>query len=214
MHEEFALRQPNDLANQWADSPDAGDAPTLAQVARDPDGIGAVNRPTVSAGEVTAEAYERHSSEIHGFVLRIVRDPDEAADLVADTFAKLLTEERAGRTPLQVRPWLYRVASNLSASRGRRIQATVRRTLGLERQGPPEPVQSPERAVLDRERDGDLWRALGLVSRDERTALLLAALGYDGAMIAAMVGRSQGATRTLMCRARRRLRNALQEDEA
>ena len=209
MHEELALPQPRDRGN-WAEPADPGEVgrphwPERAFPVADV-------RATTTSGEVTAEAYEDHASEIHAFVLRITRDPDAAADLVADTYTKLLTEERAGRTPLQIRPWLYRVAANLATSRGRRIQVAVRRTLQLQQRATSGSTPSAEHAALDRERNGDLWRALGLVTVEQRTALLLAAQGYDGPAIALIIGRSHGATRTLMCRARRRLRVALQED--
>jgi RNA polymerase sigma-70 factor, ECF subfamily len=209
MNEEFALPQPRDLAN-WGDPTDAGQDAALDRGERDFPVVGV--RATATGGAITADAYERHASEIYAFVLRIVRDPEAAADLVADTFTKLLVEERAGRTPVQIRAWLYRVAANLAASRGRRIQVAVRRTLQLQHRATIGSAPSAEHAVLDRERDSDLWRALGLLTLEQRTALLLAAQGYDGPAIAVMIGRSHGATRTLMCRARRRLRDALQDE--
>jgi RNA polymerase sigma-70 factor, ECF subfamily len=209
MYEEFALAQPGNPAN-WGVQTDAPQAPSLDRSERELP-VDTV-RVTTTGGEVTADAYERHASEIHAFVLRIARDPDAAADLVADTFTKLLTEERAGRTPLQVRAWLYRVAANLAASRGRRIQVALRRTLQLQQRATLAPAPSAEHAVLARERDSDLWRALGQVTLEQRTALLLAAQGYDGPAISLIIGRSHGATRTLLCRARRRLRDALQEE--
>ena len=106
------------------------------------------------------------------------------------------------------------LALNLATSRGRRIQATIRRSLRLEGQRREEHAPSPERAVLEREQNTALSRALGRVSTVERTALLLAAQGYDGMTIAAMIGRSHTATRAMMCRARRRLRDALTELDA
>jgi RNA polymerase sigma factor (sigma-70 family) len=168
-------------------------------------------RPEV--GRVTAAAYERHAAEIHGFVLRIVRDPDVAADLVADTFTKLFTEEQAHRTPLLPRPWLYRVAANLATSRGRRMQSAIRASSKLQREARADHAPSAEHELMGRERDAALHRALGQVSLEERTALLLAAAGHDGATVASLIGKSHVATRTLMCRARKRLRAALREQD-
>ena len=47
-----------------------------------------------------------------------------------------------------------------------------------------------------------------------RTALLLAAEGFSGAEIAAAIGRSESATRTLLCRTRLRVRGRLESPEA
>ena len=164
-------------------------------------------------GRVTAAAYERHAAEIHAFVLRIVRDPEVAADLVADTFTKLFTEEQAHRTPLLPRPWLYRVAANLATSRGRRVQSALRASSKLQRDARADHAPSAEQELIGRERDAALHRALGQVSLEERTALLLAAAGHDGATVALLIGKSHVATRTLMCRARKRLRAALREQD-
>jgi RNA polymerase sigma factor (sigma-70 family) len=212
MNEELALHPFRGVATRWNEQEDA-DVPTLDPV-RDASAPWRRDRGSVTSGEVTAEAYERHAGEIHAFLLRTVRDPEAAADLVADAFTKLLIEERAGRTPLQPRPWLYRVAANLATSRGRRIQATVRRSLRLQADASREQVPSPEHAVIDRERNTNLWNALGRLTAVERAALLLAAQGYEGEAIAATIGRSHGATRVMMSRARRRLRLAMLEADA
>lgn len=170
-------------------------------------------RTGAGIGRVTTAAYERHAAEIHAFVFRIVRDPDVAADLVADTFTKLFTEEQANRTPLLPRPWLYRVAANLATSRGRRIQSALRASSKLQRDARSDHAPSAEHELMGRERDAALHRALAQVSLEERTALLLAAAGHDGATVASLIGKSHAATRTLMCRARKRLRAALREQD-
>lgn len=212
MHEELAL--PNNPVDERADvesldrrapvTPVSGSGPTFATRA---------DRASTGVGRVTAAAYERHAAEIHAFVLRIVRDPEVAADLVADTFTKLFTEEQANRTPLLPRPWLYRVASNLATSRARRVQTAMRVSSKLQLQARSEHAPSAEHELIGRERDAALHRALAQVSLEERTALLLAAAGHDGATVASMIGKSHVATRTLMCRARKRLRAALQEQD-
>lgn len=164
------------------------------------------------AGAQTAAAYERHAAEVHGFLIRTVRDSEVAADLLADTFTKLLLEERRGRWPDHPRPWLYRVASNLAMSRGRRLQVAARVDRVLQARHRDQMSDPPDIEVLRRERRSDLDRALGLLGTDARAALLLAAQGFDGATIAVTIGRSEAATRTLMCRSRMRLRDELREE--
>lgn len=212
MHEELALQSASGDDRQDVEGLDghvrvtavSSSAPTFAT--RD-------LRTSPEVGRVTAAAYERHAAEIHAFVLRIVRDPDVAADMVADTFTRLFTEEQANRTPLLPRPWLYRVAANLATSRGRRIQTALRASSKLQGQARAEHAPSAEHELLGRERDAALHRALAHVSLEERTALLLAAAGHDGATVASHIGKSHAATRTLMCRARKRLRAALREQD-
>lgn len=209
MHEELALptddRQDVEGFDRNASvSPVSASAPTFAT-----HGLQAGQ----SSGRITAAAYERHAAELHAFVLRIVRDPDVAADLVADAFTKLLREEQANRPPLLPRPWLYRVAANLATSRGRRMQSAIRASSKLQWQARTEHGPSAEQELIGRERDAALHRALAQVSLEERTALLLAAAGHDGATVASLIGKSHGATRTLLCRARRRLRAVLREQD-
>lgn len=163
------------------------------------------------SGIVTAEAYERHAGEINGFLVRLVRDREVAADLTAETFMKLLVEENAGRLPELLRPWLFRVASNLATSRARRVQVALKAAGILRGRDQGASAPSPEHEVLGRERDRDVHEALGHLGVDARAALLLAAQGYDGATIAELTGRSHSATRALLCRARRRLRTTLRE---
>jgi RNA polymerase sigma-70 factor, ECF subfamily len=162
-----------------------------------------------AAGSRTSDAYERHAAEIYGFLVRTVRDVEAAADLLADTFTRALIEERGGRWPDQPRAWLYRVASNLAMSRGRRIQVALRVDRVLQARYEERHAASPEAEVLEHERRSDLDRALGLLGADARAALLLAAQGFDGVTIAATIGRTEVATRTLMCRSRMRLREEL-----
>jgi RNA polymerase sigma factor (sigma-70 family) len=151
-------------------------------------------------------AYEAHHAEVYGFLARATRDVTAAEDLLQETYLRLTQEARAGQAPLQVRAWLYRVASNLVISRARR-QTTARRWRGGSGQrGDPMTVRSPEARVVRREGVAEMDRVLEGLSADARLALLLSGEGFGGEEIAATIGRSTAATRTLLCRARARVR--------
>jgi RNA polymerase sigma-70 factor (ECF subfamily) len=162
-----------------------------------------------------ASAYEAHQPEIYAFLVRSTRNPAIAEELLQETFLRLTEETRSKRPPEQVRPWLYRVASNLVISRGRRNSAAQR---WLERVG-REPSdmagqESAETRVLRRERTGALEQALTRLAPDARVAMVLSSEGFSGEEIAATIGRTHAATRTLLTRARIQLRNDLAAEVA
>ena len=97
---------------------------------------------------------------------------------------------------------------------GRHLQSAVRwlagparRSLGTQLDG------APEAGVIAGETRAELNAALAALPRDARAALALAAEGFSGAEIAACIGRTELATRTLICRARLRLRTTLEGAE-
>jgi RNA polymerase sigma factor (sigma-70 family) len=112
--------------------------------------------------------------------------------------------------PDEVRPWLYRVAANAAISRSRHGAVWNRLVPRLlDRREPAH----PEAEFLRTERDAELHQALANLPADARAALLLAAQGFDGQEIAASIGRTEGATRTLMSRSRAQLRLVLEAGE-
>ena len=96
--------------------------------------------------------------------------------------------------------------ANLAISLGRRETVSQRFAGALGSRD--EPV-TPEAVALDDELRADLASALRALPDGARRALVLAAWGYSGAEIAAAIGRTDCATRTLMCRARLELRDRL-----
>ncbi len=157
-----------------------------------------------------AAAFEQYHAELYNFLRRSTRDEAAAEDLLQEAFLRLTREVDAGRTPEHLRGWLYRVASNLAISRGRRRMTVVDWMSRYGRHTTEEVVASPESAVLARERSADIEAALGILPAEARTALLLSAEGFSGEEIAAVIGRSHGATRTLLTRARVRVRLELE----
>ena len=65
---------------------------------------------------------------------------------------------------------------------------------------------SPEAGVVGREGVAEMERVLEGLSAEARLALLLSGEGFSGDEIAATIGRSAAATRTLLSRARARVR--------
>jgi RNA polymerase sigma factor (sigma-70 family) len=187
---------------------DSASAPTAPDDQRP-----SVERTRPAAGADFAELaaiYEARRGELLAFLVGMTHDLDEAEDLLQETFVTLVREARAGRLPEDVRPWLYRVAANATISRRRRFATWTRLLPRLLDRGQPE---RPEGAALRSERDTELRAALARLRPDGRAALLLAARGFTGHEIAASIGLSEGATRTLMCRARLQLRGILETAE-
>jgi RNA polymerase sigma-70 factor (ECF subfamily) len=164
-----------------------------------------IRRPDDVAAFVLA-VYDAHHRELANFVRGVERDRDAADDIVSETFVRLIEEIRRGRRPEQPRAWLHRVAANLAIDRGRR-RTVVTRVLGrlVDRRTEPPPDDDFLRAETRRE----VRAALASLPVDARTALLLAAHGFSGREIAEALGRSELATRSLICRGRLRLREQL-----
>jgi RNA polymerase sigma-70 factor (ECF subfamily) len=180
-------------------------APSLAASSATVAIVAGVRRPD-DVGAFVLATYDAHHREIANFVRGIERDRDTADDIVSESFVRLIEEVRRGRTPDQPRAWLHRVAANLAIDRGRR-RTVVTRVLGRLVDHGTEPP--PDDEVLRGETRREVWAALARLPTDARTALLLAAHGFSGRDIARMLGRSELATRSLICRARLRLREQL-----
>ena len=155
-----------------------------------------------SSDEAVALCYAEHSAGLERYVRSMVRDADEAADVCQEAFVRLLLASRDGRLPDAPAAWLRRVAHNLVVS-GHRHRQIGDRVLG--RLAEDEASASLEDAAIRHEENDALVAALSTVATDDRAALILAAQGYRGTEIASYLGRTELASRALLCRARSRL---------
>jgi RNA polymerase sigma factor (sigma-70 family) len=162
--------------------------------------------PDAARAAEIAAAFDANERDLFSFALAVTHDGSVAEDLVQEAFLRLVREAHAGRYPDVPRAWLYRVVINLARSRARRSAVADRwRSLFVRR----DVVASPEDDVIGHERAAALGRALAALPTDARIAFLLANEGRSGQEVAALIGRSEGATRTLLWRARRELRERL-----
>ena len=152
-------------------------------------------------------AFERHQRELVGFTRRMTRDANAADDIVQEAFLRLVAELAKAGEPTCVRAWLYRVCANLAVSRARRRDVVER----LKRFAGPSNPPAADAETMRHELGIAIHGALAGVSPAARTALLLAADGFSGRDIAGTIGRSEGATRALMYRARAHLRVELSQ---
>jgi RNA polymerase sigma factor (sigma-70 family) len=139
-------------------------------------------------------------------IATFVRDLDAAEDIVQEAFLRLARVARAGRLPEDLAGWTYRVAMNLAKSRGRHLAVARRHAASL-----PTPAADPGPAATAeaRELHAILRETIGELTPDHRLAISLAAQGYPGSAAAVMLGRSVGASRALLCRARSDVRAGL-----
>ena len=169
------------------------------------------SRSVVSArSDIVMRAFEEHAGKLTSFAMGMTRDRDVADDLVQESFLRLVKELAADRTPDNIPAWLFRVCANLATSRGRRATVAQRFLSGI-RSVPDEAPADTE--LLRRETSSALLAALATVPGDARAALLMASQGFSGREIAEAIGRSEMATRTMMFRAREKLRTSLVREE-
>ena len=159
--------------------------------------------PVAAVAALVSAAYDEHAPALRAYALRCLRDAAAADDVMHDAFLRLLIESAAGRAPAMPRAWLFRVVSNLVVTRARHHSVVARRAQDLlDRALAP----SPEEVLVERESAALLDARLDGLPAHVRTAMVLAAHGYSVAEIARRIGRSELATRSLLCRQRRRLR--------
>ncbi len=165
---------------------------------------------TLDGDRIVEQAYLDHSGSLRRYLTSLTRDVAAAEDLSQDAFERLMREVRAGRQPDDIGGWLHRVGHNLAMSRGRRISVADRRRSELV---VSDWAPSPESVTVAGEDQEAVVAVLGGLGVVDRQALILASHGYRGAEIARSIGRSEVATRTLMCRARAKVRTMVLADQ-
>ena len=166
----------------------------------------------VAARAFVEELFGRHHGEIYAYLVRMLRDPELAADLTQDAFVRAYRAHADLDDPSKARAWLYQIAHRVALDeiRRRKIIRFVPWT-GESRGSSP----SAERMAMDLRLSGDLERALKRIPDRQRSALLLAEVHeMSGVELAAALGTSHIAARALLTRARESLRRALAEEQA
>jgi RNA polymerase sigma-70 factor (ECF subfamily) len=174
----------------------------------------AVRRIATGDAAAVEQLYLRHSAALARFCVRIAGNPDDAADLVQETFARFIRQSRK-LDPETVRlpSYLFATAQNLQA----RSWRAAARTVPLETTA--EPVaealdQDPARALLLAEQRADVRRASEALNDRQRSALALREvedLSYDE--IGTVLGINRNAVAQLLFRSRLRLRGALRRGQ-
>jgi len=161
------------------------------------------------------DLYRAHLRDVYSYAYYRVGNPHDAEDLTEQAFLQAYRHfdrarrESAGR-PL--RPWLIRIAHNLASNyyrdRSRRPQTS------LEESAEPIPARHGTEAIAEgREKLREVIAHLDRLPDDRREALIMRfALGMDNREIARALGRSDGATKVLIHRAIKQLREEMGND--
>jgi RNA polymerase sigma factor (sigma-70 family) len=157
------------------------------------------------------QLYRDQARAILAYALRRVEDPEDAADVVAETF--LVAWRRLDEVPNDAgaRLWLFGVARRVIANRhraerrrtrlGERLAESLRTDLATQ------PAPAGEAA--------DALRAMGGLDDDDRELLLLVSWEeLSPGEVAKVLGISSLAARSRLHRARRRLRALLEQEES
>ncbi len=158
-----------------------------------------------------AHLFDEFSSPIYNYVLRMVSDPDRAADITQDTFIKAYRKLDTVTDPAARRSWLYRIATNTAIDDMRRRRMLVRVAddqAAFENRADHGP--GPEAQVMAGTLDDRVQRALMTLRPNHRQCLLLSDLeDMSPQQVGEVMELSYAAVRTLLCRARGEMRRAL-----
>jgi len=171
-----------------------------------------------------------YQDRLYNAVLRLVGDHDEARDVAQETFTRGLDKIDGFRGDASPYTWLFRIATNLSISRLRKVQR--HRTFSLDRPGAAgtstaaaidnddqasgltnrlaDPQATPDDLLEARERNQKVLEALGRLDAEYRAVLVMRDIeGFDYQQMADVLGLPLGTLKSRLFRARLALRDEL-----
>ncbi len=163
-----------------------------------------------------ASLYERHSRGVYDLAVRVVRDPDLAADVVQDTFVKAWQSLPKRRGAQHVKAWLYTIARNGAIDEYRSAGHLVHSLPDDSPSSLPVPysaidtdrASNPEDAAEDQELAELVWSSAAALNPKEYSLLdLHLRKGLSVDELAATLGMRKGAVYTMLSR----LRDSLEE---
>lgn len=159
--------------------------------------------------EQLVTAYEKN---VYNLALRMVGDPDDAADITQETFIKAYRAIGSFRGDSKFSSWIYRIASNVCLdflrSRSRRAQVP----LSFENEDAegeielPDMSQNPEKVLMKKLSMEAVRRGMEKLPPKQRQILVLRELcGLSYAELAQTLSVEEGTVKSRIFRARKRL---------
>jgi len=138
--------------------------------------------------------------QLRAFARFLARDPARADDLVQDAVLRALERQEQWEEGTDLRAWCFRILRNRFLDQERSRAAEGRALARLPARDHEPPAQAGAAAL------GDLAEAIGLLPPAQREALLLvAALEFEVAEAAAIIGVPVGTVKARVSRARAEL---------
>lgn len=173
---------------------------------------GAALGHTAETEALFASLYQQYEQAIYAYVYRMLGDPEDAIDFTQDAFVKAYRKlpETLAKGNFQAQAWLYRIATNvcLDELRHRKLLKWQPWESFVSLFHPSQVARdNPERDALQSETKHEVEVVLEKLSERYRVALVLReyhGLGYEE--IAAVMGTTRTAVKTLLLRARESFR--------
>src|SRR5919197_575904 len=149
--------------------------------------------------------YKKHAGDVYRYALVVLRNEADAEDVTQTTFMNAYRALERGERPRTPQNWLIAIAHNVCRQRFRQSQRRPNEVQLNEELAEAYVEEDPVRAE-------DIRRALGHLAFNQRAALVMRELeGRSYQEIAEILGLSVSAVETLIFRARRALREQLEE---
>ncbi len=157
------------------------------------------------------ELYDRYAAKIYNYIYYQVGDPDLAEDLTASVFTKLLDAIRTDKAwQLSFSAWLYRIAHNLVVDHFRRAEHEKALPLNeLITAAVDDPLSSVERTLSS---DAVRKAMRNLTAEQQLVILLKFSEELSNQEVAQIMGKTEGAIKSLQYRALAALRRCLETD--
>ncbi len=176
-----------------------------------------VRNGDVNAFELLVREYEKN---VYNLALRMVKNPDDAADMTQEAFIKAYNSLSSFRGDSKLSVWLYRIVSNgcldflRSVRRHPAVSLSVENDEGEETElDIPDESQSPEELLERKLTRESVRRGLEALPEDYRQILLLREIqGLSYEEISAILALELGTVKSRIFRARKKLCEFLLRD--
>lgn len=165
-----------------------------------------------------AELVHRYEGKIYNLALRLMKSPEEAEEILQETFLAAFRAIHSFRAESGLHTWLYRIATNAALMRLRRQRnvASLDELMAQDTEEEPQPLQlvdwqpQPEEAALTAETRAMLEAALQRLPEAMRVVVLLRDVqGLSTDEVAEVLGLSVPAVKSRLHRGRLALRQQL-----